>query len=108
MRFERHLHDAFGVLVEGFTRLGEGQADACAGEEADPVVLLQRVDLHGHGGLGDEQFLRGLGEAQVLGDVVEDLELLEVEIEVHEACLAGAQLFDSCAYYRGIPSSQAE
>jgi hypothetical protein len=50
--------------------------------------LRLEKNLHGHRGLGDEQLLRGPGEAQVLGHVVEDLEVLEVEIEVHGSRLA--------------------
>jgi hypothetical protein len=40
-------------------------------------MLLQLGDLDRDGGLGEMQFLRGAGKAQVAGDRLEDLELAE-------------------------------
>ncbi len=100
---ERQQHDALGVGEEDGPGLSQAEASLVSGEESGAVVALQGVDLHRDRGLRDEKVLRGLGEAQVLGHVVEDLELLQVQVETHALIVGHA---DRPEKGRSAPSAQ--
>ena len=55
-----------GVLEEEPPLLGQADRPGGPGKQGDPQLLLQRVDLLGHGGLGHMELLGGPGEIEVL------------------------------------------
>ena len=73
---------AHGGQVD-LTFLGQQQATVETPEELDPQALLQVLDLVADRGLGDVQFLRGPGKAEVAAGGLEELQGLEGGQGVH-------------------------
>ena len=55
-----------GVLEEEPPLLGQADRPGGPSKQGDPQLLLQRMDLLGHGGLGHMELLGGPGEIEVL------------------------------------------
>jgi hypothetical protein len=65
-------------------------------------VFFKRVDLHRYGRLSDEELLSSLREAKVLGYVVEDFQVLQIEVKVHESLVAPGLLSNLTYHYAPI------
>ena len=66
---------ALGQVELAFRR--QAEATRLAAEELHAELLLQRLDLPADGRLGEEQFRRGLGEAEVARGGVEAFQRIE-------------------------------
>ena len=73
--------DAGKTLLEvaqpGLAGVGQRQPAAGFLDERRADLRLEQAHLLGHGGFGDVQVLRGLGEAEVLGDRFESAQRVE-------------------------------
>ena len=72
--FFRERGEFVCIGEQGFTGCGERDAASAAIEEGDGELRLERLDLLGDGGLGEEEFFGCLAEVQVAGDGAEDAE----------------------------------
>src|SRR5262245_23977292 len=59
------LKDLCSDPEERLPGIGQDQGAGSSLEQCQPEVIFERLDLPAHGGLGKEQFLGSLGEAQI-------------------------------------------
>ena len=74
IQLRRQAEDALGVLQHRLAGRGQGYLAVAAVEQPRVEMLFQLLDLESHRRLCHEQHFRRLGEGQLLGDCVKDLQ----------------------------------
>ena len=72
------LQNGLGIQQEGLSRRGQADGPGAAVKEGAAQSFFQKMDLLGHGGLGNVVLLGGLGEAAGLRRRHEILQLIPV------------------------------
>jgi hypothetical protein len=71
-----------GILMEGLPFLGEEDPIAFSPEKRKLAGFFEKLDLGTHGRLSNIEFLSCLGEVHILGNMIENSELVEIEHEL--------------------------